>query len=78
MFRKLVANYFVIVGSGLPNLAITSSTVFLLTFNAGVFPLFAYLAGQVFSATYSNLWLMLTKSNFQVGRWKYRFSHSDS
>ena len=73
-----MANYFVIVGSGLPNLAITSSTVFILTFYLGVFPLFAYLAGQVFSATYTNLWLMFTKSSFQLGRLKYRFNRTDS
>lgn len=75
--RKLALNYVIIVVSGLPNLAITFSTLSVLTLVfhwSGVYALAAYLVGQVFSVSYSVCWVMFTKSSFTLGRWHYSFS----
>jgi hypothetical protein len=74
--KKLASNYIVIMVTGLPNLAITFGTlsIFTLVFHwAGLLSLLAYLIGQGFSVSYSVAWNILTKSNFQVGRWHWHF-----
>ena len=70
---KWVANCMVVVAAGLPNLAITFTTITLLTYLFAWPPLLAYLAGQFFSVNYSVLWAVMTKSNFKVlgKRWHF-------
>jgi len=76
--KKLIANDIILVMTGLPNLAITASTIFILTvvFHwVGIYTLLAYLIGQVFSVQYSVTWAMFTKSNFKVLGREWHFAH---
>ena len=73
--KKFVLNYLVMGGTGLPNLAITGTSLTLLTVYFHVFPFLAYLAGLFLSMTYSNVFSMVTKSNFEIFGRKYSFSH---
>lgn len=75
--RKHALNCLVAVGSGLPNLAITSGTIFVLTVLfrwPGGFALAAYLIGQVFSVNYSALFGNRTKMKFSAFGREYRYA----
>ena len=73
MLRKWVANNVVVVLTGLPNLAITTGTLFVLTQFFHVYPVFAYLVGQVFSVQWAVGWQVWTKGNFTLLGRGYRF-----
>lgn len=74
---RWAAQCVIVAASALPNLAITASTVTVLAvlFHwSGFLATAAYLIGQVFSVQWSVTWARLTKANFRLGRWHYRFS----
>jgi hypothetical protein len=62
---------------GLPNLAINLGTQFVFDVWlhwSGLYALLAYLIGLGLSIEWSILFAMFTKSNFKLGRWKYRYN----
>ena len=73
ILKKYVENNIVVVLTGLPNLAITASTITIATTFFHVFPLWAYLLGQVFSVQYAVIYSMLVKSNFKAFGREYHF-----
>ena len=76
--RKWFLNHFVIVGLGLPQLALNLGTQFIV--NEFVFhwiaytPLLAYLIGTGVSIEYSNLLGMKTRSRFNIKGWKWSYA----
>lgn len=77
---KWVQNNIVTVMIGLPNLTINFAvqTVLDVGFHwSGWYAPLAYLIGTGCSVQYSVIFSMLTRSNFRVGKWEYRFHHED-
>jgi len=73
--KKYVLNNVVIVLTGIPNLIITSGTITVATVFFHLFPLWAYLLGQVFSVQYAVLYQGAVKSNFKIGNWHWHFGN---
>lgn len=77
LLRKYIMNNVIVVVSGLPNLAITAGTLTTLTVFFHVFPLYAYLVGQVFSVQYGVIYSMLVKVNFTIFGRHWHYDHRD-
>lgn len=74
--KRHIRNNFVSVFIALPNLAITSSTIFVLTviFHwSGFYALMAYFVGQVFSVQYSALFGQVFSMEFTVAGRTYHY-----
>ena len=81
LFKKFIKNAFVILIQALPNLAITTTAIATLSYfwhwSFVLAPTVYYLIGQVFSVAYSDVYYMLTKTEFRIFGRRYSYSHKE-